>query len=112
MFEWDLWPDRRTLRLCEPPRAVVVDMSVLDPTAGRPVGFAPSQVSLRVRAFGVRVEREMPARLVAWLQLCDGQWRALCELPIQSVNGVSRATVTLWVPPEAMRLPADSRTMP
>ena len=67
MFE--MWPDRRTVRLFDPPRPVVIDMAIVDPACGRPYGFAPHGVSLRVRAFGARIEPHMPAQQLAWLQL-------------------------------------------
>lgn len=101
---WESWPDQRTLRLFTPPRPVVVDMVRLDPNCGRPYSAAPEGVSLRVRASGARIEPTMPARQLAWLQLSNGLWRAICELTVSSANRVSSMTLTLWVPPEAIRL--------
>ncbi len=46
----------------------------------------------------------MPARQLAWLQLSNGLWRAICELTVSSANRVSSMTLTLWVPPEAIRV--------
>lgn len=34
----------------------------------------------------------------------NGLWRAICELTVSSANRVSSMTLTLWVPPEAIRV--------
>lgn len=97
------WFDRRTLRLFdEPGRQVMVDMGRVDPSCGRPYAFAPGGVSLRVRAFGARIEPTMPAYQIAWLQLSTGLWRGICRMHIASANQLSAATISLWVPPEAI----------
>ena len=102
MFE--SWCDARTLRVFCPPRPVLVDIHQLDPHAGRPYGFSPTEVPLHTRANGARLEAVMPGDQQAWLQLFDGQWRALISLPVSSANGRSALTVTHWVPPGAFRL--------
>ncbi len=62
MDSFEGWFDRRTLRLFdEPGRQVMVDMGRVDPSCGRPYAFAPGGVSLRVRAFGARIEPTMMA---------------------------------------------------
>jgi len=77
----------------------------LDPNCGRPYSAATEGVSLRVRASGARIEPTMPARQqLAWLQLSNGLWRAICELTVSSANRVSSMTLTLWVLPEAIRV--------
>lgn len=106
MFE--MWSDRRTVRQFDPPRPVVIDMTILDPACGRPYGFAPGGVSLRVRAFGARIEARMPAQQLAWLQLSSGLWRGICQMRIESVNHVSSVAVMLWVPPEAIRVEREA----
>lgn len=102
MFE--AWPDGRTLRVFDPPRPVVLDMVRFDPTSGCPYSAAPEGVSLRVRASGARIESVMPARQLAWLQLCNGLWRGICEMELRSANRTSSMTITLWVPPEAIQV--------
>lgn len=88
----------------DPPRPVMVDMGTLDPSCGRPYAATEGGVSLRIRAFGARIEPMMPAGQVAWLQLSNGLWRGICEMRIESANHVSAATITLWVPPEAIHI--------
>ena len=105
----DMWSDRTTLRMIDPPRLVSVDWSQVDPTAGRPPGFARQPPPLRVRAGGVRVEPRMPGTQHAWLRLCDGQWRALVEVEISSANRHSRLTLTMLVAPDAIELYPTSR---
>lgn len=102
-----MWSDRTTVRIIEPPRAVSVDWSHVDPTAGRPPGFARDPLPLRVRAGGVRVEPRMPGVQHAWLRLCDGQWRALVEVEVTSANARSRLTLTILVAPDAIALPTS-----
>ena len=103
----DAWSDRTTLRIIDPPRPVLVDWSQVDPTAGRPPGFARDPLPLRVRAGGVRVEPSMPGKQHAWVRLCDGQWRALVEVEISSANRHSRLTLTMLVAPDAIALPTS-----
>lgn len=103
----DMWSDRTTLRVIDPPRPVSVDWSQVDPTAGRPPGFARNPPPLRVRAGGVRVEPRMSGVQRAWLRLCDGQWRALVEVELTSANGRSRLALTILVVPDAIALPTS-----
>lgn len=100
----DMWSDRTTLRIIDPPRPVSVDWSQVDPTAGRPPGFARQPPPLRVRAGGVRVEPRMSGVQHAWLRLCDGQWRALVEVEVSSANRHSRLTLTMLIAPGAIEL--------
>lgn len=101
---FDNWPDRRTLRVFEPARPVLLDMATADPSCGFSSMSAGGGVSLRIRAFGARIEPTMPALQLAWLQLSNGLWRGICEMRIESANHVSSATITIWVPPEAIHL--------
>ncbi|MCX2966493.1 hypothetical protein [Gordonia aquimaris] len=55
----------------DPPRPVLIDMATADPSCSRPYVTAAGSVSLRVRAFGVRIEPTMPAQQTAWLQLAS-----------------------------------------
>lgn len=100
---FDQWPDDRTLRVFEPPKPVLIDMAIADPSCGRSL-TAGGGVSLRVRASGARIEPTMPAFLLAWLQVSNGLWRGICQLRVESANHVSSATITMWVPPEALHL--------
>ncbi|WP_262338933.1 hypothetical protein [Gordonia sp. CNJ-863] len=59
---FDHWPDTRALRVFDPPKPVVVDMAIADPSCGRSYA-AGRGVSLRVRASGARIEPAMPALL-------------------------------------------------
>lgn len=68
MSMFDRWPDTRTLRVVDPPRPVLIDMAIADPSCGRSYA-AGGGVSLRVRASGARIEPTMPALLMAWLQV-------------------------------------------
>lgn len=106
---FDMWSDRTTLRIVDPPRLVLVDWAQVDPTAGRPPGFACDPLPLRVRAGGVRVEPRMSGVQRAWLRLCDGQWRALVEVEVSSANRRSRLTLTMLVAPDAIALPTSHR---
>ncbi|AFR51413.1 hypothetical protein [Gordonia sp. KTR9] len=99
---FDHWPDTRTLRVFDPPRPVLIDMAIADPSCGRSYA-AGGGVSLRVRASGARIGPTMPAFLLAWLQTSNGLWRGVCQMPVKSANQVSKATITMWVPPEALQ---------
>lgn len=99
---FDDWPDTRTLRVFDPPRPVLIDMAIADPSCGRSYA-AGGGVSLRVRASGARIEPTMPALLLAWLQTSNGLWRGVCQMPVESANHVSATTITMWVPPEALQ---------
>lgn len=108
MDSFERWFDRRTLRLFdEPGRPVMVDLGRVDPSCCRPYSFAPGGVSLRVRAFGARIEPAMSAHQIAWLQLSTGLWRGICRMRIASANQLPAATITLWVPPEAITVQED-----
>lgn len=96
------------MRVFDPARPVLVDMGAVDPSCGRPYSAAEGGVSLRVRAFGARIEPMMPARQVAWLQLSNGLWRGICEMRIESANQVSAATIILWVPPDAITVEQET----
>ena len=104
---FDHWPDTRTLRVFDPPKPVVVDIAIAAPSCGRSYA-AGGGVSLRVRAFGARIEPTMPALLLAWLQTSNGLWRGICQMPVESANRVSSATITMWVPPEALQPRQDA----
>ncbi|ROZ88078.1 hypothetical protein EEB19_22335 [Gordonia sp. OPL2] len=106
MFEQ--WSDARTLRVFDPPRAVTVDMTVIDPTLGRGRRFGRSGVSLHVRANGAQINPQLAGWQMAWLGMADGQWRALVYVQISSANGQSRLPVTLWVPPDALTVAATA----
>ncbi|AZZ83963.1 hypothetical protein C5O27_22585 (plasmid) [Gordonia alkanivorans] len=99
---FDDWPDTRTLRVFDPPRPVLIDMAIADPSCGRSYA-AGGGVSLRVRASGARIEPTMPALLLAWLQTSNGLWRGVCQMPVESANHVSATTITMWVPSEALQ---------
>ncbi|WP_461666573.1 hypothetical protein [Gordonia sputi] len=101
---FDEWSDESTLRRFIPPRTVDIDWSLVDPTAGRPFGFAREGVPLRVRAAGVRIERRMRGRQRAWVRLSDGQWRALVDVTFASANGQSALALTMMVVPDALHL--------
>lgn len=75
-------PDTRTLRVFDPPKPVVVDIAIAAPSCGRSYA-AGGGVSLRVRAFGARIEPTMPALLLAWLQTSNGLWRGICQMPVE-----------------------------
>lgn len=105
---FDHWPDTGTLRVFDPPRPVSIDMAVADPSCGRTYA-AGGGVSLRVRASGARIEPTMRGLLLAWLQLSNGLWRGICQVPVESANHVSSATIAMWVPPEALRPSEDAK---
>ena len=100
-------PDTRTLRVFDPPKPVVVDIAIAAPSCGRSYA-AGGGVSLRVRASGARIEPTMNALLLAWLQTSNGLWRGICQMPVESANRVSSATITMWVPPEALQPRQDA----
>ncbi len=99
--------DESTVRRFDPPRPVEVDWTRIDPHAGRPYGFAPTGVSLRVRAAGAHLHARMPGRQWAWLRLTDGQWRALVDIEIASANGQSALMIRILVEPEAVAVTGD-----
>ena len=45
---------------------------------------------------------------LAWLQTSNGLWRGICQMPVESANRVSSATITMWVPPEALQPRQDA----
>lgn len=96
-IQWE--PGRNEMvRICDPPIPVLVSMKDVDPSAGA-LDFKSNKnhPSLRVRAAGLRFEPVEPASLLAWVKLCDGQWRAIVLVELHSSNGRTGLTIPLYV---------------
>ncbi|MDH6244368.1 hypothetical protein [Mycobacterium sp. OTB74] len=97
MFEsWENIAGYRTLIPCD--RTAMVNTSCL-PTSGT----RRDELPLWVKAGGLQIDYEMPARQLAWVRRADGSWIAVVELSVRSGNQQSSLTATLWLPPGAIR---------
>lgn len=97
------WDTSDVVRTCDPPAPVLVDLRSVDPHAGRPAYRTVQPPSLRVRASGLRLERDVEGYLLAWIRLADGQWRALVNVELRSANQQTILSMTLYVQPDAVR---------
>ncbi|MGO3328384.1 hypothetical protein [Gordonia sp. (in: high G+C Gram-positive bacteria)] len=78
-------------------------MRSIDPDAGMPAYESGPHPSLRIRAAGIRFEPVIDGFLLAWLRLCDGQWRGLVSVHLSSANKRTHVDTTLYVRRDAIR---------
>ena len=104
MIEWDLsgWDagecGRRTLRRCEPPRPVLVNMdAALPPGVLRTPHLGQR---LYVASFGLHLVPWMPGRQIAWVLQSTDRWWAMISVDTGSSNKCSRLTIPMLVAPD------------
>jgi len=103
---WDEpWPRTPTIQRFTPPRAVLVDIDRALSLAR--AAHRPDQISLRIRAAGLRLEGLMPARQFAWIQLTDAQWLAEISVRATSGNGRNAITLDLLVAANSITIPQN-----
>lgn len=66
-------------------------------------GNTNSLAPLAVRQHGSHIDTLAEGRLVAWVRRSSGAWLAVVEVPASSASGQSSVTLTLWVPPNAVK---------
>jgi|GEM_PF-5643093 len=68
-------------------------------TDRRSTSLAP----LDVREHGLHIDTLARGRLIAWVRCAPGNWLAVVEVRAGSRSGSSAVTMTLWVPPNAVK---------
>jgi hypothetical protein len=99
--------DGRVLRVLSTPRMVTVELGRALDLARR--GLPANRVPLWLRAKGWRIEEPMPAELLGWCRLCDGQFLANIRVRLESsLRDVEPLSMTLWVTQDAVHAEATT----
>lgn len=87
----------RTLHLVD--RPVLIDTAKAFPALTRTP--RRDELAMHVKAGGFWIDGgEMTGRQIAWIRRAnDGNWIAICLLPVRSGNGRSQVAMQLWLEP-------------
>src|SRR5689334_22781957 len=97
MFEQ--WEDSFTpslRRKVDPPRPVLVDLSIAIPTTQST--FRRDKLPLRVKSGGLHLAEPVPGWLYAWARASNGAWLAFVAFELVTANGQGRVQATQWCP--------------
>jgi hypothetical protein len=101
--EWQSDPEYPTLFRVD--RDVVVSTAEALPSSSRKLAGQPPAW---IKAFGLRIEPQMPGRQIAWVRRSNGGWLAVVLVPAASGNGRSSLTIPLWLDPSMVSTDRES----
>lgn len=102
MFEeWPVAMHPPTRRVVDPPKPVVVDLSLL--ITNPDDAFRRDEVAMRVKTEGLVFRGQVSGRLHAWAQSAAGGWLALVSCEVPTGNGRGKLAMSQWCPARAVR---------
>ncbi len=99
--EWPVAMLPPTRRVVDPPKPVVVDLSLL--ITNPDDAFRRDEVAMRVKMEGLVFRGQVSGRLHAWAQSAAGGWLALVSCEVPTGNGRGKLAMSQWCSARAVR---------